>query len=259
MSAEATATSGGTLFLQGGVTARLRRPWKLLAVALPALFPLLVVTIALGTWLAVTRTASLPPQQWIGTWEVVIVPFALWLLVVSVLARTRFYDAQPAIPLGVLLTPAIGLFLLTRLAHLPQLLDATPKSWLIGLQVARLVGGVFLLVWLSREVRKPWFNVAGGSFDLFVGATALPVAWWVSLGSAAALAVAVAWNIIGLLDFVLAVGISATVKGAGPSSYLVSPSTPVVAAFKPTILGIVAFAPLVITVHVLSLWQLLGH
>jgi hypothetical protein len=153
MSAEATATPGGTLFLQGGVTARLRRPWKLLAVALPALFPLLVVTIALGTWLAVTRTASLPPQQWIGTWQVVIVPFALWLLVVSVLARTRFYDAHPAIPLGVLLTPAIGLFLLTRLAHLPQLLDATPKSWLIGLQVARLVGGVFLLVWLSREVR----------------------------------------------------------------------------------------------------------
>src|SRR5262249_10536469 len=141
------------------------------------------------------------------------------------------------IPLGVLLPPAVGLFLLTRLPHLPQLLAATPASWLIGVQVVRVAGGVFLLVWLSREVRSPWFNVAGGSFDLFIGATALPVALFVSSGATGALAVGVAWNLVGLLDFVLATTISATVRGAGPSSYLVSSNTPVVAAFRPTILG----------------------
>jgi hypothetical protein len=235
------------------------RPWKLLAVLLPAVFPVLVVAIALGAWLTLARTQGGSAQGSIGTWLVIVGPLALWLSSVFLLARTRFYDARPAIPLSVLLLPAVGLFLLTRLPNLPQLLAATPTAWLIGVQVVRLAGGVFLLVWLSREVRQPWFNVVGGSFDLFIGATALPVAWWVASGSPVALAGGVAWNLIGLLDFVLATTVSATVRGAGPSSYLVSLHTPVVAAFRPTILGIVAFGvPLVIVVHVLSLWRLLA-
>lgn len=251
--------SGGRLFLSGTASAQLPRPWKLLAVLLPTVFPLLVVAIAVGAWLTAAGTRGVTFQQWIGTWLVIVVPLALWQLVVFLLARNRFYDARPALPLSVLLSPVIGLFLLTRLPQLPQLLAATPTSWLIGLQVARLVGGVFLLIWLSREVSQPWFNVVAGGIDLFIGATALPVALWVSSGSTVALVVGVAWNLIGLLDFVLATTISAIVRGAGPSRYLVSLNTPVVTAFKPTILGIVAFGvPLVIIVHVLSLWQLLA-
>ena len=120
------------------------------------------------------------------------------------------------------------------------------------------MGAIFLVAWASGEVAVPWFNVEAGTLDVIVGAAALPVAWWVSSGSPIALAIGVAWNLLGLLDFALAIGISATVKGAG-TTYMVSLNTPVVAALKPTILGIVTWAvPLVIMVHILSLWQLLG-
>src|SRR5262249_20663336 len=110
----------------------------------------------------------------------------------------------------------------------------------------------------SGEVAAPWFNLEAGSLDVIVGVTALPVAWWVSSGSSLALAVGIAWNVLGLLDFALALAISALVKRAGPT-YMVSLTTPVVASLKPTILAIVAWGvPLAIMVHLLSLWQLLG-
>jgi hypothetical protein len=229
------------------------------AVVLPAVFPLVVLAIALGTWSALNRTRSGSSDAWTGTRVAIVAPLGLWLLAVCLLARTRFYQARLVIPLGVILIPAVGLLLLTRLPGLPDLLAATPMSWLVGIQVIRVVGGVFLLVWLSGEVRQPWFNLEAGTLDLIVGVAALPLAWWVTSTSSIAHTAAAVWNVLGLLDFVLAIAISATFKGAGPGTYIHTLRTPVVAAFKPTILGIVAFAvPLAIMLHILSLWQLLG-
>ena len=255
----AAASSPGSVPVPGPSLSTIPTPWKRLAVVLPAVFPLLVAAIALGTWLALARTRSGSSDAWIGTWVAIIAPLGLWLLAVYLLARTRFYQARLAIPLGVILIPAVGLLLLTRLPAMPDLLAATPTSWLVGLQVIRVVGGVFLLVWLSGEVRQPWFNLEAGTLDIIVGAAALPIAWWLSSTSAAAYSAAVAWNVLGLLDFVFAIAISATFRGAGPGTYIFSLRTPVVGAFKPTILGIVAFGvPLAIMLHMLSLWQLLA-
>lgn len=250
-------TRGWRLFVnKDGTTSGFRRGLKLLAALLPAVFPLLVVAIGLGLWLALTRTSEISSPERFSTWLLVTVPLALWLLVVSLLARAGAYRFALAIPLGVLLTPAIGLFLLTRVPHMPQLLDATPKSWLIGSMVVRLIGAVFLAAWASREVAKPWFSVWAGSMDAFVGATALPLAWWVSSGSPISLALAVAWNLTGLLDFAVAIVISRRFPSAGPG-YMVSLNTPILGALKPTILGIVTWGvPVAIMIHVLSLWQL---
>lgn len=242
-----------------GRAPHLRRGWQLLAAVLPAVFPLLVAVMGLGLWLALARTSDISSAEHVRTLLVITVPLALWLLAVSLLARGGAYRASLAITAGVLLPPVVGLLLLTRLPHLPQLLAATPRSWLIGLMVVRLVGGVFLVVWASREVVKPQFNVWAGTMDVFVGATALPLAWWVSTGSPIALATGVAWNVLGLLDFAGAIAISRRIPGAGAGAYMVSLYTPVVAALRPTIFGIVTWGvPLAIMIHVLSLWQLLA-
>lgn len=236
---------------------RLRPGWRLLTAVLPAVFPLLLAAISLGLWIGLGRTSGVSPAERLGTWLLVTAALALWLLAASILAGVGAYRAIPlAIPVGLLLPTAIGLFLLTRLPHMPELLDATPQSWLIGTMVARLAGGAFLAGWASREVGKPWFAVWSGGLDLFVGATALPLAWWVSSGSPVALAAAVAWNVIGLLDLAGAIVISRRVPSAGPG-YMLSLNTPVLAALKPTIYGIVTWGvPVAIIAHVLSLWQL---
>ncbi len=120
------------------------------------------------------------------------------------------------------------------------------------------MGGVWLVAWASGEVARPWFNVWAGPLDVIVGATALPLAWWVSSGSSIALAIAVAWNLLGLLDMLVGLGLDSIFKSAGPT-YMLSLKTPVVAALKPRIIGIVTIGvPLMIMVHILSLWQLLG-
>ena len=72
------------------------------------------------------------------------------------------------------------------------MLDATPLSWLIGTMVVRLAGGAFLAGAARVEVAKPWFAIWAGGLDVFVGAIALPLAWWVSSGSPVAFAAAVA-------------------------------------------------------------------
>jgi hypothetical protein len=255
----AQASSPRSILAPGPSPSTIPTLWKRLAVVLPAVFPSILAAIALGTWLALARTRSGPSEVWIGTWAAIVAPLGLWLLAVYLLAHTRFYQARLVIPLGVILIPDVGLLLLSRLPDVPDLLAATPMSWLVGLQVIRVVGGLFLLVWLSGEVRQPWFNLEAGTLDVIVGAAALPIAWWLSSTSSVAYAAAAVWNVLGLLDFVFAIAISATFRGAGPGTYIFSLRTPVVAAFRPTILGIVAFGvPLAIMLHILSLWQLLA-
>lgn len=252
-------TVGWRLFAREGMTPSARRRWQLLAAILPAVFPLLVVVVGLGLGLALARMSGTSSQERIGSWLVVMVPLALWLLAVSVLARRGAYLRVPlAIPLGVLVPVALGLLLLTRLPHLPQLLEAAPRSGLIGFMVVRVVGAVFLIAWASGEVARPWFNLEAGGLDVFMGVTALPVAWLVSTGAPAGVAIAVVWNLIGLLDFVMAIAISRIVANTAPG-YMLSLRGPMMQALKPTISGIVTFAvPLAIMIHALSLWQLLA-
>src|SRR5262249_29878288 len=131
-----------------------------------------------------------------------------------------------------------------------------PRSWLIGLMVVRIAGGAFLVGVAKGEVTTPWFAAWAGGLDLLVGVTALPLAWWVSSGAPVALAAAIAWNVIGLVDFVVGIAISRIVPGSGPS-YMVSLNTPVMGVLRPTIYGIVTWGvPVAIIVHILSLWQL---
>jgi hypothetical protein len=93
---------------------------------------------------------------------------------------------------------------------------------------------------------------------VFVGVTALPLAGWVASGSSVALGAAVAWNVIGLVDFVVGILIARIVPGSGPA-HLVSLNSPVMGALTPTIYGIVTWGvPVAIIVHILSLWQLLA-
>ena len=257
---ENVRTRGWRLVVEtDGATARLRPGWRLLTATFVAVFPLLVVVTGVGLWLALGRTGDISSAERLSTWLLITVPLALWLLAVSLLARAGAYRRSPlAVPAGVLLAPAIGLLLLTRLPHLPQLLHATPQSWLIGVMVVRLVGSAFLLAWASGAVAKPWFVVWAGSVDVFVGATALPLAWWVSSGSTIALAVAVAWNVLGLFDFAVAIVISRRFPSAAVGN-IISANTPVADALRPAVLGIVTWGvPWAIMIHVLSLWQLLA-
>ena len=238
-------------------TGNRRSGWGMLAAVLPAVFLLLLVAISFGLWMSLGQMSKVSSGERFTTWLLVTVGFSLWLLAVSILAGVGFYRRYPiAITVGVPVLAGIGLLLLTRLPHLSQLLDATPRSWLISTMVVRLAGGSFLAGVARRELTKPVFAVWAGSLDVFVGATALPIAWWVSSGLPVALVVAVAWNVIGLVDFIGSVIIAVIVRGSGPA-YMLSLNTPVMRTIRPTIYLITTWGvPVAIIVHILSLWQM---
>jgi len=111
----------------------------------------------------------------------------------------------PPILFAVLVPIAIGLWLMIRSKTMARIVDATPLSWLVGVQVYRVIGVLFLIVWGAGQL--PWqFAFPAGIGDILVGILAVPIAWAASKGSARSIKAAYAWNLFGLLDFAIALG-----------------------------------------------------
>jgi hypothetical protein len=215
------------------------------------------IAIVLGLWLALERT-ELPPRRRLGVWLAVVVPYTLWLAVIWSAAINGAFrpgnSTLPLVPVAIFLPVIVGVPILLRSKRIGEVLDAMPASWLIGLQVYRVFGGIFLVGW-ARGVIPGLFALPAGIGDVTTGLLALPVAYFLASRNGDAVRSAIAWNIFGLLDFTIAVGIGLA-TAPGPFQVIV-PSIPNTGVgLYPTVL-IPAFAvPSSILLHVLSLRQL---
>jgi hypothetical protein len=215
------------------------------------------IAIVLGLWLALERT-ELAPRRRLGVWLAIVVPYTLWLSIIWSAAINGVFrpggNTPPLVPLAIFLPVIVGAPILLRSKRIGEVLDAMPASWLIGLQVYRVFGGIFLVGW-ARGVIPALFALPAGIGDVTTGLLALPVAYSLVSRSGGAVRGAIAWNIFGLLDFTIAVGIGLA-TAPGPLQLIV-PSIPNTGVgLYPTVL-IPAFAvPSSILLHVLSLRQL---
>jgi hypothetical protein len=80
--------------------------------------------------------------------------------------------------------------------------DDMPLSWTIWPQTFRAIGGIFLIYWAVGHV-PGGFAVPAGLGDLFVGVTAPWMTRYVLRGGYSR-RVVVLWNLLGVLDFVIA-------------------------------------------------------
>jgi hypothetical protein len=212
--------------------------------------------IMVGLWVGLSRT-GLDRRSRVATWLAVMVPFSLWLVAVwwlAVAGAFRPRPGLPALPIAIWVPVLVGLAALTRSRRVAMVLDATPPSWLIGLQLYRVLGGIFLLGW-ARGTLSGVFALPAGIGDMTVGLLALPVAYYLRSGAKGGHAAAVAWNVLGLLDFAIAVGIG-TLSAPGPLQLIVPNPPNLLLGTFPTVL-VPAFAvPSSIILHGLSLWQL---
>jgi hypothetical protein len=215
------------------------------------------IAIALGLWLALERT-GLTQRRRLGVWLAVVVPYTLWLAVIWSAAVNGSFrpgnNTPPLVPLAIFLPVMVGVPILLRSKRIGEVLDAMPASWLVGLQVYRILGGIFLVGW-ARGVVPGIFALPAGIGDVTTGLLALPVAYLLASRNGDGVRPAIAWNIFGLLDFAIAVGIGLA-TAPGPLQVIV-PSVPNTGVgLYPTVL-IPAFAvPSSILLHVLSLRQL---
>ena len=134
------------------------------------------VMIALGLWLGLER-ADLTPAQRRNAWLAVMIPFTLWLAFVWGAAINGVFRGGivpvPLTPLAIFLPVIIGVPILLRSRRIGQVLDAMPASWLVALQVYRVLGSAFLIGWALGAV-PGIFALPAGIGDVITGLLALP-------------------------------------------------------------------------------------
>jgi hypothetical protein len=213
--------------------------------------------IALGLWIGLGRT-TLDRRQRTVTWLAVVLPLLAWYLAIWQFARTGGFQARPAggsvplLPMAIFLPLLIALPLLIRSKRLAAVLDSVSPAWLVGFQAYRVLGYVFLVRWAAGELPGT-FALPAGIGDVLVGALALPVAFYLQSGAAGGRAAAYGWNLLGILDLLVAVTI-----GALTASGRIAVDVPNAATTSFPLVMIPAFAvPLSLILHGVSLWQLM--
>ena len=184
---------------------------------------IIVALILFGLWRGLSAT-NVPAATRRRRWLSVAIVLVVWLAVTWTLAVAGVFQpgsgADVLLPLAIFLPLIIGLPLLLRSSWIGEVLDVTPPGWLIGLQVYRVFGSVFILAW-AGAVLPGAFALPAGAGDSLVGILALPVAGIVSRYRA----VGVAWNLLGILDLANAFLVSTlTVQGQLPFPFVLIPS-----------------------------------
>jgi hypothetical protein len=174
------------------------------------------------------------------------------------LARDAFY-VPPLIPLFAGLSMAATFFLLRRSASLRRVMAAVPIAALHALQVWRILGIVFVVLFMGGRL-PGHFALPAGWGDVAIGLTAPVVALILARGVRNAATIAVFWNVLGLLDLVVAVGM-----GTGLLAPLLLnepgtrvPPAPAMGVF-PLILVPIFAVPMSAMIHVIALGRLRGE
>jgi hypothetical protein len=235
-------------------------PWYVTVIVL-AISIILAVTLSTIIWSAAGR-ADLPS----GTRRTVRIGSAIflgmWLGAAFVLApppdsllsREPFY-ITPLIPLFAIIPATIAALALWRSPALRLTIAATSLPALIGVQFYRAIGVVFLIL-LSQGQLPAHFALPAGWGDIAIGLAAPLVALALTRGLRGARTLGIGWNVVGLLDLVVAIGM-----GTGFLTLLLTPEVgrvPPAAAMGvfPLILVPTFAVPLSVMLHLLALTRL---
>jgi hypothetical protein len=189
-------------------------PWLTAVIVVPAL--LVVFALFLVMWRE--RTSDQTARVAVMSGIVLLA----WLVGTGILALRGFYfpPVSPP-PLGVQLTLAlIGMAL--ALTWSPSLRSVlTNQKNLVRLNVWRLVGAAFVALMFANQVPALWALPAGLG-DVAIGATA----FWVAgrLDAPGGTRRAIIFNLLGLLDLVVAVGLGMTISPGPTQVFKLTPS-----------------------------------
>ena len=174
------------------------------------------ITVAALLWFGATRIAKrlgLPQRTQRRIAILMAVVPAVWLLVAPLLSASLQGVLLPPRPntsnigtFPLILTPLLTGLLLLRSKTWRQIVRATPQSWLIGVQFYRNIGFVFLVL-MSVGLLPAYFAVPAGYGDLLSGLPTLLVAYLIARGWRGWRRAAWTINLVGMLDFVVALGV----------------------------------------------------
>jgi len=233
---------------------------------MPLTFPLWVkliviaaaITVPVLGWLVFQRFARRSAAE-------LIVPSAifigLWLALAFTLSARGFFSGGSATsvpPIAWALLPlAIGYLAFLASRSVRSVFDEIPLHWMIGVQLYRALGVVFLVEW-SLGVLPGAFALPAGIGDMAIGLAAPLVAMRLKRGASNARSGAILWNVLGIADLVVAVTMG-VLTAPGPLHRLALDTPNNAIAMLPLVLVPTIAVPFSLLLHFISLHRLIGR
>jgi hypothetical protein len=232
--------------------------------SLPAYLPYFVFAGTAATVLAILyglnralADAAWPMAQRARAVGISAVVLLGWLALAMVTAMGVYHvegDALPTIQFGIVPPILIGMFLIWRSDAVARLLDAVPQEWLVGVQLYRAFGVIFLILFASGKL-PGLFAWPAGVGDIAVGLLAPVVGLAYARAPRDAAGLVRAWNVFGILDLVVAVTTGFMTAPSALQPIQVEPNSDLMTVL-PMVLIPVFLVPLSIVLHVASLAKL---
>jgi hypothetical protein len=181
-----------------------------------------------------------------------------WLAVAIALGAMGVYDVNasdvPTIQYGILLPILIGALLIWRSETTKRIIDAVPQEWIVGVQLYRALGVIFLMLCATGNLPSLFARPAGIG-DIAIGLLAPVVGLAYARAPLKAAGFVVAWNVFGILDLMIAVGTGFMTAPSLLQPFEVQPTSELMTVL-PMVLIPVYLVPLSIVLHLASLVKL---
>jgi hypothetical protein len=176
-----------------------------------------------------------------------------WFVLVVILAATRalYYEhglGTPGLGIAVAFPIVILCVVVARVQSLREGFYRVPFWLLVGVHTVRLLGISFIILYSAGRLPAPFAPFAGWG-DIFVGATALPVAWVAYRRATSARPILWIWNVVGLADLIAAIGLG-VISSPGPARLIFAEPSSAIMTTLPWLLIPGFLVPLLIAVHI---------
>ena len=180
-----------------------------------------------------------------------------WLAAAITLSAMGIYHVtssdRPTIQYGILLPILIGALMIWRWEAAKRVLHAVPQQWLVGVQLFRALGAIFVILSATGTLPR-LFALPAGVGDVVIGLSAPVVGLAYARAPHKAAGLVAAWNVLGILDLIDALGLGFL---TAPSRYAleVQPTSDLM-TMLPLVLIPVYLVPLFFVFHLASLAKL---
>jgi len=181
-----------------------------------------------------------------------------WLVAAIALGAMGVYDVNasevPTIQYGIVLPILIGAIMIWQSEAAKRIIDAVPQEWLVGVQLYRALGVIFLILYATGKL-PGLFAWPAGIGDIAIGLLAPVVGLAYARAPRKAVSLVAAWNVFGILDLMIAVGTGFMTAPSLFQPFEVQPTSELMTVL-PMVLIPVYLVPLSIVLHLASLTKL---
>ena len=216
-----------------------------------------VITLLWGMRAAISR-AALPAREQRRSFRAGTTLLVGWFLAALSLSWLGFFQGTPTriptVEFGLLLPIIAGVMFYWRSAVLTRIIAEAPQGLLVGVQLYRVLGIIFLVLFFGGAMPGV-FAIPAGTGDFAVGLFAAPIALAYARGLRGSTGLVRAWNLLGLTDLAVAVTTGFLSSPSPIQSLAVDNPNTLITAF-PLVMIPAFLVPLAVLLHLASLAKL---